>query len=107
KGLEGVVVSATSLSNVDGENGRLIYQGYDIADLASNATYEEVCHLLFVGKLPNKSELKSFTDQMDEQRALPDQVVALIKDLPKDVVPMDVLRTGASAYGAVKLINGL
>lgn len=106
KGLEGVVVAETALSEVDGENGRLVYHGYEIADLAHHATFEEVTHLLWVGHLPSKSELREFSEKMASYRALPEEVAAVISALPTTVEPMDVLRTGASALGATRHISG-
>ena len=106
KGLEGVIVSETSLSHPDGENGRLIYSGYEIADLANHATFEEVVHLLWVGHLPTRGELGEFNAKMASYRVLPEAVAAVIQTLPKVAEPMDVLRTAASAYGAVQKITG-
>src|SRR5690348_2469610 len=106
KGLEGVVVSETSLSHPDGENGRLIYSGYEIADLANHATFEEVVHLLWVGHLPNRRELIEFNGKMASYRGLPQTVADVILSMPTDAEPMDVLRTAASAFGAVQKITG-
>src|SRR5258708_3818256 len=106
KGLEGVVVAATGLSEIDGENGRLIYSGYDIADLANNATFEEVIYLLWYGHLPNRAELTSFEQMLAAHRALPEPALATIRALPRDAEPMDVLRTAASALGAALKFQG-
>jgi citrate synthase len=100
KGLEGVVVADTALSEVDGENGRLVYRGYEIADLANGATYEEVAYLLWEGHLPNRSELTAFRSRMGEHRALPAGVETVLRSLPATSEPMDVLRTASSALGA-------
>src|SRR5258708_35634469 len=93
KGLEGVVVAATGLSEVDGENGRLIYVGYDIADLANNATFEEVVYLLWHGHLPNPAELSAFGQQLARFRTAPDAVRATLRSLPASTEPLDALRT--------------
>jgi len=106
KGLEGLVVTDTELSEVDGEHGRLIYHGYDIADLAAHTTFEEVTYLLWNCHLPTRAELDHLKKKMAANRALPSGVLDTLKVLPTSTVPMDALRTGASALGAVKHIDG-
>jgi citrate synthase len=96
-GLEGVVVGETVLSNVEGEAGRLTYRGYDIHDLAENASYEEVAHLLLFGHLPTHDELGDFNARLSARRALPSGLLASLHAIPRDAWPMDVLRTGVSA----------
>jgi citrate synthase len=96
-GLEGVVVGETVLSNVEGEAGRLTYRGYDIHDLAENATFEEVVHLLLFGQLPTHQELIDLNARLAARRALPSGLLAMLHALPRDAWPMDVLRTGVSA----------
>ncbi len=105
KGLEGVVVASTQISHVFGEEGRLVYRGYEIAQLAGKASYEEVCYLLWNGKLPTRRELDEMNSAMRAQRALPDNG-ALLRLLPANTDPMDALRTGASAVGAMLPISG-
>jgi citrate synthase len=101
RGLEGVVVAGTALSEVDGENGRLIYNGYSIEDLAhGGVTFEEIAYLLWRGHLPNRAELTAFTREFAAQRALPEATLATLKTLPSSSDPMDVLRTAASALAA-------
>ncbi|HVA38036.1 MAG TPA: citrate/2-methylcitrate synthase [Candidatus Dormibacteraeota bacterium] len=95
-GLEGVVVGPTRLSNVEGKIGRLTYYGYDIHDLAPNAHFEEVVYLLHFGELPTRSQLDGLRAKLAEHRDLPPAVVAMMKSLPKDSWPMDVLRTSIS-----------
>ncbi len=99
KGLEGIVAAVTRLSSVRGQVGQLIYAGYDINELAGNATYEEVVHLLHKGHLPTRSELDEMKSQLAGYRELPDEVINLILSFPKDTPPMHVLRTGVSAMG--------
>jgi len=99
RGLEGVVAASTRISHVFGEEGRLVYQGYEISELAGKVTYEEVCYLLWHGKLPNASELGQFNQQMRAQRTLPAAARATVRALPNDADPMDVLRTVISAAG--------
>jgi citrate synthase len=97
RGLEGVVVGETVLSNVEGEIGRLTYRGYDVHDLAVNATYEEVVHLLLFGQLPTHAELRALAAKLSDARPLPSALVAMLHAIPKDAWPMDVLRTAISA----------
>jgi citrate synthase len=91
-GLRGVVIADTRICEVDGANGRLIYRGYLVQDLAENATFEEVSFLLLYEKLPDKDELNEFKRQLTAQRALPPEVIAAMKTRPKDALPMDVLQ---------------
>ncbi len=97
KGLEGVVAATTKLSSVRGLDGELIYRGYNINELAGNATYEEVVHLLHRGKLPNQSELDALKAELAGARELPGGVLDLIKNLPKEASPMRAIRTVVSA----------
>jgi citrate synthase len=97
RGLEGVIVGETVLSNVEGQVGRLTYRGYDIHDLAVNATFEEVVHLLLYGDLPAQSELRDLNAELAALRTLPPALIAMLKAIPTDAWPMDVLRTGISA----------
>ena len=99
EGLEGVVAAATALSHVYGEEGRLVYRGYDIHELAGHATFEEVAHLLWIGHLPNKTELAELNALLEENRYLPESIIAILRALPKDASPMDALRTAVSAVG--------
>jgi citrate synthase len=91
-GLRGVVIADTRICEVDGANGRLIYRGYLVQDLAQNATFEEVSFLLLYEKLPDKKELLEFKRQLAAQRALPPEVIAAMKTRPIDALPMDVLQ---------------
>jgi len=91
-GLRGVVIADTRICEVDGANGRLIYRGYLVQDLAENATFEEVTYLLLYEKLPDKKELLEFKRQLAAERALPPQVIAAMKTRPKEALPMDVLQ---------------
>jgi citrate synthase len=100
EGLEGVVAASTALSHVFGEEGRLIYRGYDIHELAGKASFEEVAHLLWLGHLPNRAELNELNAKLEANRALPESVIATLRLLPKDAQPLDALRTGISEYGA-------
>jgi citrate synthase len=96
KGLVGVVAAQTALSSVDGTNGVLTYRGYNIHDLAGQASYEEVVYLLFYGRLPTAAELTGFQQELSAQRALPQPVLDHIAAAPAGATPMDVLRTAVS-----------
>jgi citrate synthase len=96
-GLQGVVVADITSSLVDGENGRLIYEGYEIEDLAANALFEDVAFLLWHHRLPKAHELEELRLQIATEAALPQSIIDLMKSLPKDAVPMAVLRTVVSA----------
>ncbi|CAN5757500.1 citrate synthase CitA [soil metagenome] len=98
-GLEGVVAASTALSHVFGEEGKLVYRGYDIHELAGHATFDEVAFLLWVGHLPNAAELAEFNRKLDENRWLPDEAITILRQLPPTTPPMDALRTGVSALG--------
>jgi len=99
KGLEGIIANSTRLSDVLGEEGVLIYSGYDINELAGKATYEEVVYLLWHGVLPNKTELADLKNQLHEARELPQGVIDFIKAAPVKANPMDVMRTAVSMLG--------
>lgn len=96
-GLRGVVAAQSSIGDVNGEQGILIYQGYNIHDLAENSTFEEVVFLLWNGRLPKAGELAALTAEIRANYAVPAEVINLMKTFPKDADPMDVLRTATSA----------
>lgn len=98
RGLEGVIALDTELSFIDGAAGELIYCGYDILDLAHNTTFEEVAYLLWNGELPNQSQLDELNRELQANRAVPEQIIDLLKNnTPRDTDPMAVLRTAISA----------
>jgi citrate synthase len=97
KGLEGVVATTSSICYIDGEQGVLAYRGYDIHDLADHATFEEVCYLLWFGRLPNAEELKQLKSRMAAERKLDASIFYRLQLVPKHVPPMDMLRTLVSA----------
>lgn len=99
KGLEGVVVADTRLSRVQGDVGKLIYGGYDIKDLAENASFEEVIYLLWHGKLPTMAELESLRRALIAEMPLPAQIIDTMKVFPASAHPMGVLRTAVSMLG--------
>lgn len=96
-GLRGVVAAQSAIGDVDGEKGILIYQGYDIHDLAENSTFEEVVFLLWNGRLPKSDELAEHVKQLRANYEVPAQVIEMMKAFPKDADPMDVLRTSVSS----------
>ncbi len=96
-GLEGVVVADITTSIVNGEEGKLLYSGYKIEDLAENALFEEVIYLLWHVRLPNKRELEQFRADIATNATLPDGILAILKALPNGSNPMAVLRTAVSA----------
>ncbi|MBV8332179.1 MAG: citrate synthase [Candidatus Eremiobacteraeota bacterium] len=105
RGLEGVVVGSTQLSNVEGVVGRLTYRGYDIDDLAPNATFEEVVHLLLYGHLPNRHELEVLKRELGARRSLPEPLINAMQNVPKTAWPMDVLRTIVSGLALFSPVN--
>jgi citrate synthase len=99
KGLEGIVVADTRLSKVFGDVGKLIYSGYDIKDLAENATFEEIVFLLWYHVLPTKTQLERFRQSLADEMTLPAPVLASMRSYPVNAHPMAVLRTAVSALG--------
>ncbi|HSE98512.1 MAG TPA: citrate synthase [Blastocatellia bacterium] len=96
-GLEGIVAAQSAISDVNGQEGRLIYCGYDIHDLAENSTFEETIYLLWSGKLPTSSELETLKQQLNRETGLPAEIQQLIRRMPEGATPMDMLRTVVSA----------
>jgi citrate synthase len=99
KGLEDVISGQSSICFIDGQEGRLLYRGYDIVDLAPKSTYEETTYLLWYGHLPNSAELDSFTSELWAKRAVPQGVLSILTSLPANCDAMDALRVGVSALG--------
>jgi citrate synthase len=96
QGLENVIASETRLSHVDGEAGTLTLAGYSAEDLAPNATYEEVVHLLLMGDLPNAHDLEAFSRRLAAKRHLPQIAMEVLREASrKNVQPMDALRMAA------------
>lgn len=101
-GLAGVSAGSTALCTVGQEGAGLTYRGYDIYDLADNATFEEVAYLLLYGSLPTATELAVYTDRLTSLRGLPDELKAVLEMIPADAHPMDVMRTGVSYLGNIE-----
>lgn len=96
KGLKGVYVDRTKTSFIDGKEGKLLYRGYNIHDLAEQSSFEETCYLLLFGSLPTSTQLNEFDSRLKQNRAISEEVVDIIR-LIKTAHPMDVLRTCISA----------
>jgi 2-methylcitrate synthase/citrate synthase II len=103
-GLEGVVAGTTEICCVD--QGKLLYRGYPIAELAEKTVFSEVAHLLIYGELPTKSQLEAFRKQLHVFHGLPKQIIDAIRLIPKNVPMMDVLRTGVSMAGHFDPVPG-
>ncbi|MFL1453569.1 2-methylcitrate synthase [Marinobacter sp. GN3S48] len=98
-GLRGQVAGETALCTVGQSGAGLTYRGYDIADLAEKAQFEEIAYLLLRGKLPNQQELDAYKKKLQSLRGLPAALKAVLEQIPKDAHPMDVMRTGCSMLG--------
>lgn len=99
-GMAGIVAGETAISTVGKEGVGLTYRGYNIEDLAQNASFEEVAFLLFYGYLPNVLELEQYRKDLMAAQDLPQGISHIIEKLPKNAQPMDVLRTAVSALGS-------
>lgn len=100
-GLAGVVAGESAICTVALGIG-LNYRGYNVVDLASKASFEEVVHLLLVGELPTQQELFSLKQKLYRARQLPPQLLVVLEQIPKDTHPMDVLRTTCSVLGTLE-----
>ena len=99
RGLSGVYFDRTEASFIDGTEGKLLYRGYNIHDLAEKTTFEEVIYLLLYGVLPTREQLSEIDTFLRSNRGIPDGIVDIIRGI-KDAHPMDVLRTAVSALSA-------
>lgn len=98
-GLEDVVAGTSEICFIDGKEGRLVYCGYEVRDLAQHSTFEEVAYLLWHKRLPTRTELDELNEQLRVSRSLPAGVVEILRSLPKEIHPMAALRTGVSVLG--------
>lgn len=98
-GLRGQSAGSTALCTVGKTGTGLTYRGYDITDLANNAQFEEVAHLLLVGHLPTQAELDQYKTRLIGLRGLPQPLKEVLERVPADAHPMDVMRTGCSMLG--------
>jgi len=94
-GLAGVIAGETEICWVD-PNAGLMYRGYDIHEMAEKASFEEVAYLLLQGELPNMGEFQQFKAEIAQARPLPKEVLEVLRLMPKNTHPMDMLRTGVS-----------
>lgn len=101
-GLRGQSAGQTALCAVGKDHAGLSYCGYDIVDLAEQASFEEVAYLLFHGELPNAAQLSDFTTRLKSLRALPKLLTRTLENIPATAHPMDVLRTGCSMLGTLE-----
>lgn len=100
KGLAGVVVDTTAISQVDPATSSLLYRGHPVQELAARCSFEEVAHLLWHGELPTRAELAAQNAAERAARALPPQVLRVLEALPASTHPMDAVRTAVSVIGA-------
>ncbi|NMH63961.1 bifunctional 2-methylcitrate synthase/citrate synthase [Shewanella salipaludis] len=98
-GLRGQSAGETALCTVGKSGSGLTYRGYDVSDLADNASFEEVAYLLFNGELPNQAQLTAYKTELKAQRDLPQALKEVLKLIPASAHPMDVMRTGCSFLG--------
>jgi len=98
-GLRGQSAGETGLCTVGVSGSGLTYCGYDIAELAKYATFEEVAFLLLRGELPNEQELKEYINKLKKYRGLPGKLKTVLENIPANAHPMDVMRTGCSMLG--------
>jgi len=99
--LSGTAAGNTALCTVGRSGNDLHYRGYDIHDLATKSTFEEVAHLLVHGTLPNQSQLSAYKQKLKRLRGLPAIVQEALELIPANAHPMDVMRTGCSVLGTV------
>lgn len=104
-GLRGQSAGETALCTVGKSGSGLTYCGYDVSDLADNATFEEVAYLLFNGELPNQTQLDHYKTELFAQRDLPQALKEVLQRIPADAHPMDVMRTGCSFLGNLEPEN--
>ncbi len=100
KGLEGIVIGKSAITFIDGLAGVLRYRGIDIKELAKDSSFEEVAYLLWKGKLPARAELTPFRRELTRNRAIPSDVLSLLKRFPKGTEPMEAIRTIVSYVAA-------
>lgn len=98
-GLRGQSAGETALCTVGKTGTGLTYRGYDISDLATSTTFEEVAYLILYGELPNATQLEQYRAKLKSLRELPDGLVATLEKIPSTAHPMDVMRTGCSLLG--------
>ena len=101
RGLEGVVAAQTALSHVYGDEGRLIYRGYQIQDLAEEVSFEETCHLLWFGELPSQSQLEKLKQQLNQEGSVDQRVFDALRAVGANAHPMTLLVAGVAEVAAL------
>ena len=99
EGLRGVKAGKTALCTVGSQGDDLCYKGYSVEDLSENATFEEVAYIFLYDKIPNQKELNLYCDKLKSLRSIPNSLKQVLKLIPKEAHPMDVMRTGCSFLG--------
>jgi len=99
KGLADITVCDSEICYIDGNEGRLVYRGYDAIELARHATFEEVAYLLWYGGLPRPTEFRAFLSGFTGSMELPTETVMILRMFPKAATPMEVIRTAVSSLG--------
>lgn len=102
KGLEGVIVTKTTISKIDGTAGRLVYRGYDAGELSRKVSFEEATCLLWFGRLPSPAELREFTEKISENFELDTDILDFLRKTPPSVDPLSLLRTATSYIGMIE-----
>ena len=97
KGMRGVVAVESSITSIDGVRGILRYRGYNVADLVEHSSFEEVCHLLLHGELPDAQQLATFKEELLAARSIPTEVEAVVDDSARYARPMEAMRSMGSA----------
>src|SRR5580692_2693017 len=100
RGLAGVVVDVTAVSNVVPETNSLTYRGYAVQDLAASCSFEEVAYLIWHGELPDAAQLRAFCERERAQRELTRNTISVLERMPDTCHPMDTIRTAVSCLGA-------
>src|SRR6266513_1474786 len=96
KGLDGIIVDSTAVSEVTSATSSLVYRGYPVHELAEHCAFEEVAYLLWYGDLPSTEQLADFSSRTREVRSISPELLGAIRRFPKSAHPMDVVRTGVS-----------
>ena len=91
-GLRNIEVADTRICSIDGENGKLIYRGYDILDLVNHSSFEETAYLLLFGELPSPEGLEDFSSRLREARSIPEPIIRNLKTRPQRARQRDVLK---------------
>lgn len=99
-GLDGVIATESSISDIDGAKGVLSYRGFSIEELAEKSTFEETAYLLLTGELPNQDALKTFASGMSEAMNLPQDLLTLLNSYPKHSDSMFVLQSAVAVLGS-------